>query len=237
MNKTISSVLLVSALCVCHPSFGSDPLSAPAIDPFESVNRVVFSFNDRLDRFVFRPIASGYAAVVPAPVRRVAGNFFSNLGEPATAINDVLQMKLRHGAADTARFVFNSTLGVAGLFDVASMMGLEKRDEDFGQTLAYYGVGEGPYLVVPFLGPSNLRDISGTAVDSFADPIVRHDESRESNSLMAARAIDARANLLGADNVLSSISTDKYLFVREAYRQSRWNDLYDGNPPEYDFED
>ncbi len=207
-----------------------------ASDPLEPVNRVVDKFNDKVDRFVFKPLAQGYQKVVPSPVRTGVNNVFANLNDPAIAVNNILQGKVHDGVSDGVRFVFNSTFGVLGIFDVASHLGHPKHDEDFGQTLATWGVGEGWYLVLPFTGPSNVRDAFGRIPDNLMDPVLQHDETRERNALLLTRAIDTRANLLSASKVRDAAALDSYLFTREAYRQLRWNRVHDGNPPAYEFE-
>lgn len=211
------------------------PPEEEASDPLEPVNRAIYQFNDHFDRYLLKPTAQGYKKVVPGPARHSVNHFFDNLGEPLTVVNDVLQGKVRRGAQDSLRFVFNTTFGVVGLFDVASQMDLPRHDEDFGQTFATWGAGEGWYLVLPFLGPSNVRDTVGLFPDAALDPVAQHDEVRERNSLMALRVVDIRAQLLSASRVRDTAALDSYLFTREAYRQLRWNRIHDGNPPPPDF--
>jgi phospholipid-binding lipoprotein MlaA len=202
-------------------------------DPFESFNRAMFSVNEKLDIMV-KPVAQGYDAVVPGPVRTGVGNFFGNVADVWTAINNLLQGKITEGATDVGRVLVNSTVGVAGLFDVASDLGLEKHSEDFGQTLGKWGVGTGPYLYWPFLGPKNLRDTLGFAVDISVDPIRRLHDAPVRNTLMSARVVDARASLLPAEKIIDEAAFDKYGYMRNAYFQIRRNDVYDGNPPPLD---
>ncbi len=220
----LMSLLLVAG-CATTP-----PYKEPS-DPLEPVNRVVYRFNDVVDRAVFKPVAKTYNKYTPTPVQTGVGNFFSNLGEPVVIVNDVLQGKLPQSASDTARLVFNSTFGVLGLIDVATPMGHPRHDEDFGQTFAVWGAGEGWYLVLPFLGPSTVRDAVGLPLEYALDPVARHDEVRERNSLYALHTIDTRARLLGASKVLDTAALDDYIFIRAAYRQRRWSLIYDGNPP------
>jgi len=210
-----------------------------AFDPLESYNRAMYSINDHIDRAAIKPVAKAYTKVIPDPVRSGVHNFFSNLWEPLTIVNDVLQAKPRQGLQDGMRFFWNTTAGFGGIFDVASGMDLPHHDEDFGQTFAVWGAGEGAYIVLPLLGPSTFRDTIGLFPDYALDPVSRHREVRERNSLIVARAIDTRAQLLTAGKVRDTAALDPYIFTREAYRQLRWNRIYDGNPPqeEFDFEE
>ena len=206
-------------------------------DPLEPVNRIIDRFNDKVDRAAIKPLAQGYESVVPAPVRSSVTNFFGNLGEPNVIVNDFLQGKFKQGIADTGRLLVNSTVGVAGLFDPATQLGLTKHNEDFGQTFGRWGIGEGWYLVLPFLGPSTVRDGVGLVGDYQLDPLTHHDEVRERNALAALRLVDTRAQLLSASKVRDTAALDSYLFTREAYRQHRWNRIHDGNPPPVRFDD
>jgi phospholipid-binding lipoprotein MlaA len=222
-------LLLLTAGCANTP-----PYEEPS-DPLEPVNRVIYRFNDVVDRAVFKPVAKGYQKITPTPVQTGVGNFFSNLWDPVVIVNDVLQGKLTQGASDTARVVFNSTFGVLGLIDVATPMGHPKHDEDFGQTFAVWGAGEGWYLVLPILGPSTVRDAVGLVPEYALDPVTRltrHDEIRARNSLYVLRITDKRARLLGASKIRDTAALDEYLFTRAAYRQYRWSLIYDGNPPQ-----
>lgn len=206
-------------------------------DPLEPINRVVDSFNDKVDRAVIKPIAEVYDKATPAPVRTSVSHFFGNLGEPKVIVNQFLQGKGRDGMADTGRFLVNSTLGVFGLFDPASKMGLTKHDEDFGQTFGRWGIGEGWYVVLPLMGPSTVRDTVGRVGDYQLDPVGQHDEVRERNALSGLRLVDTRANLLSASRVRDTAALDSYLFTRDAYRQLRWSRIHDGNPPPPQFDD
>jgi len=204
-------------------------------DPLEPVNRAVFSFNDGFDKVVAKPLAEGYRAVVPSFARTGATNFFSNLEDFWIAINDLIQGKPRMALDDWTRVFLNTTVGVFGLFDIASDLGLEKRNEDFGQTLGRWGVGTGPYLVLPFLGSSTLRDaLSRVLVDSKADLVVQHGAVPERNSMFVLRTINLRANLLEASRIVEEAALDKYTFTRDAYLQHRRNLVYDGSPPRDD---
>ncbi|MGB5080945.1 MAG: VacJ family lipoprotein [Burkholderiales bacterium] len=220
-----AALLLAGALAGCATS-GENPR-----DPLEPLNRAVFGFNDSVDSAVIKPVATGYRAVVPGIVRTGVSNFFSNLEDVWVAVNDVLQGKFQEGLDDFGRVLINSTFGVAGLFDFASDMGIQKRNEDFGQTLGRWGVGSGAYLVLPILGPSTVRDGFGFLLDTQSDLVFQIDGVRAHNSLYATRAISNRANLLDATSVIEQAALDKYAFVREAWLQRRRNLVYDGDPP------
>jgi len=220
-----AALLLAGSLAGCATSGGN-----PA-DPLEPLNRAVFGFNDAADRVLIKPVAKGYRAVVPGPVRTGVSNFFSNLEDVWISVNDVLQGKFKQGLEDFGRVIFNSTFGVAGLFDPASDAGLKKHNEDFGQTLGAWGVGSGPYVVLPILGPSSFRDGFGLLLDTRADLVFQIDGVPVHNSLYATRAISNRANLLDASDVLEAAALDKYAFVRDAWLQHRRDLVYDGNPP------
>jgi phospholipid-binding lipoprotein MlaA len=221
-----AALLFAGSLAGCAASGGN-----PA-DPLERVNRVTFAFNDAADKVVLIPVAKGYRAVFPGFVRTGISNFFSNLEDVWISVNDVLQGKFQEGLEDATRVIFNSTFGIAGLFDFASDAGLAKRNEDFGQTLGWWGVDSGPYLVIPLLGPSSFRDGFGLLVDGRADLVYRAvDDVPLRNSLYATRAIGNRANLLDASSVLDKAALDRYSFVRDAWLQRRRSLVYDGNPP------
>ena len=209
-------------------------------DPFESFNRAVYAFNDAADREVFRPIATDYRDHVPRPVRTGISNFFGNLQDVIVLVNDLLQLKIEQGMSDFGRIVYNTTFGLLGIIDVATPMGLPKHDEDFGQTLGYWGVPAGPYLMLPFLGPSSARDTVGLVGDIYVHPMFQGLITDEAVSWGAVglRYIDLRAQLLGATRVVDEAALDPYAFVRDAYLQRRRNLVYDGNPPpdpRYDF--
>ncbi len=204
-----------------------------AKDPYESFNRAVYKFNEQTDRYVMKPIAKGYRAIMPKPVSKSISNFFSNLYDPANMLYNFLQGKPKAGASDLGRFLINSTIGIVGLFDVATKIGLEKHNEDFGQTLAVWGVGDGPYLVLPFFGPSNLRDAPSLIVDWETYPPNHMKDSGTRDKMFVVQVIDKRAQLLDAGDILDQAAgSDPYVFVREAFRQRRLSQIYDGNPPQ-----
>jgi phospholipid-binding lipoprotein MlaA len=204
-------------------------------DPLESFNRGVFAFNDTLDRAVIKPVAQGYSEITPTPVKNMVNNFFSNLDDVVVTVNDLLQFKFRQAASDGSRVIFNSTFGVLGLFNVVDK--LEKHNEDFGQTLGHWGVSSGPYLVLPFFGPSSVRDGSGLYADSFASVIGRTKNMSARNRDWMAEGVNTRAGLLEGEKVLDEAIIDRYSFIRDAYLQRRQSLVYDGNPPKQKFDD
>lgn len=203
-------------------------------DPYEGFNRTMFSVHESLDEAVIKPVAKGYDRAVPLPVKAGVGNFFGNVSDAWTSANSLLQGKAGDAGVDLARLLVNSTLGIFGLFDVASELGLEKHDEDFGQTLAVWGVGDGGYLFWPMIGPRSVRDTAGFVADVFADPVGNVDPVRARNSLRAVRIVDIRAGLLPSDKVVDEAALDKYAYIRDAYFQRRKNQIYDGRPPRQD---
>ena len=235
MNRLLVILLLASTLQACATLDGpADPS-----DPLERYNRSVYTFNDRLDKYMLKPIAKGYDAITPNPVQKAVNNFFSNLDDVLVIVNDVLQLKPLQTASDTGRLIINSSIGLFGLIDWASDMGLEKHNEDFGQTLGYWGVPAGPYFVIPFLGPSTLRDAGGLATDTYYfDPQFREIEtsfpppSRKPESLVwnltILDKVDVRAKLLKTENILDSAALDPYVFIREAWLQRRNYLVQDG---------
>ncbi len=229
----ISAAMAVAVLAGCAHRAPHEEAS----DPLEPINRAIYTFNDKADTYVIKPVAEGYKKVVPSPAQTGIHNFFENLGEPVVILNDVLQGKFVQSLHDTSRFILNSVFGIAGLMDVATPMGHPKHREDFGQSLGTWGMGEGWFLVLPFLGPSNVRDGFGILVDNQFDPVTQHDEVRERNAATALSMIDTRVQLLSASKVRDAAALDPYLYTREAYRQHRWNRLYDGNPPMMEFEE
>ena len=205
-------------------------------DPFEGWNRGVYKFNDKFDDYLARPVAETYEDWVPREVRDRVRNFFSNLADPFIGVNNLLQGKATEAFDDWTRFILNTTVGLVGIHDVATDFGLEKHNEDFGQTFGRWGAGTGPYLVLPIFGSSNLRDGVGLAADMYTDPMgeIRPVDAR--NAAIATRAVQARADLLGASRVLGEAALDRYVFQRDAYLQRRRSLVYDGRPPREKFE-
>lgn len=198
-------------------------------DPYEGFNRAMFSVNEGID-VVAKPIAQGYDAAAPLPVKAGIGNFFGNIYDVWTAVNNLLQGKGGDAMSDLGRVLINTTVGIGGVFDVASEMGLEKHAEDFGQTLAVWGVPEGDYLYWPLIGPRTTRDTFGWMVDAAADPVWRVDDVALRNSLVGVHFIDLRASLLPTDKVVEQAAFDKYNYIRDAYLQNRRSAVRDGNP-------
>lgn len=231
VRRMAGTVLLgvVAALGGCatvEPSRQSDR------DPWQGVNRVIYDFNDAVDRAITKPLAQGYRAVTPLPVDMGITNFFNNLADVRSAVNNLLQLKPGRAASDVGRVLVNSTIGVAGLFDVASSWNLPRYNEDFGQTLGYWGVASGPYMVLPLFGPSSVRDTVGLVGDWYADPLTYSNDGSVAWGLKALRLVDRRADLLAASRVLEQAALDPYAFVRDAYLQRRLSDIHDGNPPQ-----
>jgi phospholipid-binding lipoprotein MlaA len=197
-------------------------------DPMENFNRAMFSFNDSLDKNALKPAAEAYQTVTPSFVQTGIGNFFANLGDVWTGVNNLLQGKPTDAAQDAARFVINTTVGVVGLIDVASQTGLPKHKEDFGQTLGKWGVASGPYLVLPLFGSSTLRDTLVMPVDWKGDLWLYKDPTRWRNAGSVVRLVDARAAVLDASNLIEEAALDRYEFVRDAYLQRRQNTIDDG---------
>ena len=206
-----------------------------AADPWEPVNRRIDAVNRGLDNVTLKPVARGYRKYLPAFVRRGATNFFSNLRTPLTIINEILQGKGRAAFSDTGRLLLNSTVGIGGLFDPATSAGLEKHKEDFGQTLATWGVPSGPFVMIPLLGPRTLRDALAIPLNIFADPLLHYENASVRDKLWALQVLDARARFLSVENMIDA-SYDPYVTVRDAYLQNREYLIYDGDPPEYEDE-
>jgi phospholipid-binding lipoprotein MlaA len=227
-----ASLISLLMLTACS----SVPNKNPA-DPFESFNRGVYTFNDKVDKAVAKPLAKGYSAVMPETGKIMVSNFFSNLDDILVTMNDLLQFKLKQGFSDGMRVLVNSTVGIGGLVDVASMGKLPKHNEDFGQTLGYWGVSEGPYLVLPLLGSSSLRDTVGLYPDSLASPISRTKPIRARNQMVVTKAINRRAQLLENEKLLDEAALDRYQFLRDSYLANRKSLVYDGNAPREKYED
>ncbi|ADC62840.1 MlaA family lipoprotein [Allochromatium vinosum] len=212
--------------CASKPDRELDPR-----DPLEPLNRATFRFNMNFDKALVQPIARGYQKVTPEPVDRGITNFFDNLADVTSAVNNVLQFKMSRAGSDVGRVFINSTVGVLGFVDVATNVGLPSYKEDFGQTLGYWGLESGAYLVTPFLGPSSMRDAIGMGGDIVMDPLVNLKKHQVHWGLVGVRVIDRRADLLTATEIVEEASIDPYSFVRDAYLQRRQSLVYDGNPP------
>jgi phospholipid-binding lipoprotein MlaA len=205
-------------------------------DPFEPFNRAMFSFNETFDQWLLKPVAKSYDWVMPDVAKQGVGNFFSNLVQPRVAVNDLLQGKFAQSGRDAGRFLVNSTVGILGLVDVAKSVGLEPKEEDWGQTFAVWGMRDGPYFVWPIIGPRYARDTLGFGFDWLSNPVTYVNPSAASWELWGLDIVDTRARFLPAEKVLKqAMGEDKYIFIREAYRQRRRNLIYDGNPPKPSF--
>jgi phospholipid-binding lipoprotein MlaA len=225
--RAVALALAFAVVSGCATTNGTDPR-----DPFEGFNRAMYSFNDGLDTVIVRPVSTAYKTITPDPVRTWVRNFFANIEDIFIGVNNMLQGKFVDGWTDWVRFAFNSTLGVAGINDIASEMGLEKHNEDFGQTFGRWGVGSGPYLVLPFFGPSSARDFAGLWIDWTVDPLWQYTRPIAlRNSLVFLRGVSRRTDLLDASRILEEAALDKYVFQRDAYLQRRRALIYDGNPP------
>lgn len=210
------TALVLLAVLPAVSSFAQDDKDP---DPWEGWNRAMFNFNDGIDRWFMKPLAKGYKAVTPDPIETGVSNIFSNIGEVPNVINGVLQGDFKGAGYDTGRFLVNSTLGLGGLLDVAKHMNLPAdTPEDFGQTLAVWGVGQGPYLVLPLLGPGTLRDTFGKPVDWYADPTTYIDHNRTEFTVKGLNLLDGRASLLELER---NITGDRYVFIRDVYLQRR----------------
>lgn len=231
----------LSRIVICALALGlaaCTSVRAPSkSDPLEGMNRTIFEFNDTVDRFALKPVAKAYNRTLPKAVRVSVSNFFSNLGDVSVMANNLLQGKLTAGTEDLMRISINTLFGVGGLFDVASAAGLPKHQADLGLTLGYYGISTGPYLVLPILGPSTLRDTAGLLVGREVDPMSYIDPVSLRNQSYGLRVVNALAALLQANDLLEDAALDKYSFVRNAYLQRRQYLIYDGNPPPPEYED
>lgn len=211
-------------LCACS-SAGSNKA-----DPYEGFNRSMYSLNKGLDTFVLKPVATGYDKVTPDFVQDRVGNFMDNFGEVPTLVNSLFQVKFTSFFVTAGRLLVNTTLGIGGLFDPATPMGLERREEDLGQTLGYWGVPQGPYLMLPLMGPSTMRDVWAQPGDGLYSMYNQIDHIPTRNTILGLKLLDTRASLLPYDDILSE-SLDEYAFVRDAYLQRRIFLIHDGNPP------
>jgi len=203
-------------------------------DPYEGFNRSMFAVHEVIDKYAAKPVAQVYDNTVPLPVKAGVGNFFGNVGELWVGVNSALQGKFGDAGVDLGRLLINSTVGIFGLFDVASELGLERHDEDFGQTMAVWGAGSGGYLFWPVIGSRTVRDTLGWGVDIMGDPVGYVDSIPVRNSLRGLRIVDIRASLLPADKVVEEAALDKYAYIRDAYLQRRRNQIFDGRPPRLD---
>jgi phospholipid-binding lipoprotein MlaA len=229
MKHRLSQLALAASLLLV--GCASAPSANPK-DPWESMNRSVASFNDKLDDNVLKPVATGYRNVVPDLIQTGVRNVFNNFADMWSTVNNLLQLKPLNTAESLGRVIVNTVFGIYGIFDVATYIKLERHPEDFGQTLGYWGVPSGPYLVLPLFGPSTLRDGASLPVDFAVSPTQYIDDIPTRNQVFALRLVSKRAELLKSGNMLEQASIDKYSFTRDAYLQYRRSQIYDGNPPD-----
>jgi len=225
LSLLVLSLVMMLAGCATGPN-------ANPVDPLEPFNRGVYKFNDAVDQAVLKPVATAYRDVTPPMVQRGVGNFFNNLDDAWSLVNNVLQLKGEAAANSLFRVGVNTFMGLGGILDVASEMRIDRYTEDFGQTLGYWGMGPGPYIVLPLLGPSDLRDAVGLAVDINGYPLTYIDDTTTRNALWILRAVDQRAALIKVEGIVDEAALDKYAFIRDAYLQRRRNSVYDGDPPD-----
>lgn len=229
-SPAVARALAAAAVCLV----ATPVLAADDIDPWEPFNRKVHAFNESLDDAVLRPVATVWRDVVPDPLRTVVGNVFGNVEDAWSALNQLLQAKPGPAVTMTVRFAVNTVVGLGGVLDVASEMGLERRSEDLGQTLGRWGVGPGPYLVLPVIGPKSLRDAAAWPIDRAVSLPGVVDDTAWRWSLTGVEVVHNRANLLGASALMEQIALDRYTFTRDGYLARRRNLVYDGEPPEED---
>lgn len=225
VHTVLATLVALSAGCATGPNVNPK-------DPLEPMNRKVATFNDALDDNVLKPVATGYRDYTPQPVQTGVSNFFRNLSDVLSTLNNGLQLKGHDTAESLMRVTVNSIFGIYGIFDVATEIGLNRHPEDFGQTLGYWGVPDGPYLVLPVLGPSTVRDSSVLPLEFSLDPVSNHNVTAERNAAVAMRIVDKRASFLKTTDLLSGAAIDKYSFTRDSYLQFRRNQVFDGNPPD-----
>ena len=226
--KSNSHLPAIFALALTGCAVNGDPR-----DPLEPMNRAIHNFNEGFDRVLLKPVAQGYDAIMPGFAQTGVRNFFSNLDDVTVLANDILQFKVEQGSRDFMRLAINSTFGLFGLLDIAGEMDLQKHNEDFGQTLGRWGVGAGPYLVLPFLGPNDFRDTAGYLVDTeYTDLVRNHDDVSTRNPVMVLRAVGRRADLLDAKRAVEAAALDSYEFNRDLYLERRKSLVYDGKPPQ-----
>ena len=220
------------AILVFTLSLGGGAANGDPRDPLEPMNRAIHAFNEGFDRALLKPAAQAYETVMPGFAQTGVRNFFANLDDLTVLANDVLQLKLEQGSRDFMRLAVNSTFGLFGLLDVAGEMGLQKHNEDFGQTLGRWGVGTGPYLVLPFLGPADFRDTAGLLIDNaYTDVVLNYNEVSRRNPVLALRTVSRRADLLDAKRAIDAAALDEYEFNRDLYLARRMGLVHDGNPP------
>jgi phospholipid-binding lipoprotein MlaA len=233
----VATALAVGAVAGCATTPAVDRHTAGPKDPYESVNRKVFAFNDSLDTYALKPVATAYNKVVPSPIRTGVHNFFGNFSDAWSAVNQLLQGKPADAGTMTLRVLANTTIGIGGLFDPATSLGLERKSEDLGQTLGRWGLEPGPYLVLPLFGSSDIRDGLALPADTYVSPALLVSTTWQKIGVDTVGVIDTRAGLLGASQMLDELAFDRYTFMRDAYITRRRSLVYDGNPPDLPDED
>lgn len=229
-NKIVTTFRVISvALCMLFLSACATTNALDERDPWEGFNRGVYSFNESMDRVLFNPVGRVYNAITPEFIDTSVSNFFSNLGQLSVIANDILQLKFDQTVNDTVRLFLNSTVGLLGFLDVSSSAGLHSSDEDFGQTLAHWGVSPGPYLVVPFFGPSTVRDVTGYVVDrGVFSPIFYLEDDLTRAGLLTLEFVDFKSDLLSTDDLIAEAALDEYEFIKNAYFEKRASQISDG---------
>ena len=227
-NLKILLIGVVSLILSGCATYSGNSIADPN-DPWQAVNRPVFAVNDAFDQALFKPLAKSYSSITPEPIQDGVTNFFSNLNEIDNAINNLFQGKPEAFATSVGRLAINSTIGLGGIIDVASHMGLTHTPEDLGQTIGVLGAGAGPYVVLPFLGSNSVRDIPGTILSMYLNPLAWLDDVSFRNIMVGVNAVDARSNLLAKEDIASEISKDKYTLYKDAYLEEREFEISDGN--------
>ena len=237
MSRSILGVLLAALLlfggcATVAPKDDDEPLPGQVADPWEPFNRSIFAFNQELDAGLIYPLTSAYVGLVPSLVRQGVTNFFNNAEDLWSAVNNLLQGKIEQSIAMSFRFAWNTVFGWAGVLDLATELGIERTPEDFGQTLAVWGMPPGNFLMLPFFGPSTVRDALGLPLESAASPAYALNQGSVRPVTTVVQILDTRSQLLGASQLLDTIALDKYSFVRDAFLERRLRLIFDGNPPE-----
>lgn len=239
-QKNSSSKKLLLSLAISLVLTGCASTDPKSTDVWEGWNRGTQEFNDDVDKAILKPVATGYEKITPEPIDQGVTNFFSNMNDIGVTINDVLQFKMLQAGMDLSRFIINTSIGLGGMIDVASMVDLPKHNEDFGQTLGYWGIPSGPYLVLPLVGPSSPRDLVGMIGDAALNPLTYVSifggavGSAASGGASAVDVTDTRAGLMSTEKVVNEGSVDRYDFIKSSYQQHREYEIYDGNPPNVD---
>ena len=229
-------LLLIACIALLNMGCASTTEDGDVNDPIESTNRVIYDFNEGFDRMILKPVAKGYQKL-PSPVQTGTHNFFSNLDDVVVVVNDILQLNVEQFSSDALRLSINTVWGIFGLIDMGTPMGLPKHHESFADTLGHWGVGSGPYIVLPILGPSSVRDAPSLAVDFMVHPIGQVSPGSARFALTSTRAVDVRSELLKTTDIRDELALDPYIFTRESYYQWRQNRVYNGEPPRVIIED